>query len=499
MVNRCRITKAALRLLGLPRGPGTSVLVGRHTPNHGATDALSTTGATNVVQTGNLHPHQGELQVFCPFPLTCDRQVPDKADRRGVGWAGRVGLLRGQWYQVATFKIGTFAALYHPDAADSDRLVLVAMNICALAGVDDHCCDEAVEGTAPTATSSRLAGIQPALEGPAGFTSSCPLAAAAVTDDPVMVALAEVMRTAARLGTPAQVGRLRRETTSVLLAMSGAHLAFHPRSAPVLGVLKQGSFNGAIACVRLIDLVGGYELSANDRDAPGLRSPTLAARSSSTSPLCRTSPRYSWKDVVVVPRRAGDELIVLVDEDGMKIGTAPKLASHHADTPLHLAFTSYLFDEAGRFLLTRRAWSKKTWPGVWTNSCCGHPLPDEPLGESVNRRLGDELGTIAKRMDVVIPVVRYRAVMSNGIVENELGPVLRVLPQLPLKPSPDEVAEARWVTWEPFVRGVLAGSQEISPWSRITIEQLASLGADPWQWPAADSSALPGAVLPGWA
>lgn len=59
------------------------------------------------------------------------------------------------------------------------------------------------------------------------------------------------------------------------------------------------------------------------------------------------------------------ELIVLVDEDGHEIGTAPKLTSHHLHTPLHKAFSCYIFDEdEGRFLVTQRALSKKVWPGV---------------------------------------------------------------------------------------------------------------------------------------
>jgi isopentenyl-diphosphate Delta-isomerase len=189
-----------------------------------------------------------------------------------------------------------------------------------------------------------------------------------------------------------------------------------------------------------------------------------------------------------------DEFLVLVNEDGDEVGVAPKLATHHTDTPLHLAFSCYLFDEAGRFLLTRRALTKKTWPGMWTNSCCGHPMPDEPLRRAVNRRLGDELGTAALRMDTVLPAVRYRAIMPNGLVENELGPVLRILPRLPVVPTPEEVAEVRWVSWPPFVRRVLAGVQEIAPWSRIVIARLAPLGPDPWKWPTADPTALPAAL-----
>ena len=73
------------------------------------------------------------------------------------------------------------------------------------------------------------------------------------------------------------------------------------------------------------------------------------------------------------------ELIVLVDEHGQPRGSAEKWSSHHADTPLHLAFSCYVFDDTGAFLATRRALTKDVWPGVWSNTVCGHPAPGESL------------------------------------------------------------------------------------------------------------------------
>ena len=85
-------------------------------------------------------------------------------------------------------------------------------------------------------------------------------------------------------------------------------------------------------------------------------------------------------------------MLELVDENGMTIGTAEKLAAHQAPGQLHRAFSVFLFDERGRLLLQQRALGKYHSPGVWSNTCCGHPYPGEAPFAAAARRTFEELG-----------------------------------------------------------------------------------------------------------
>jgi isopentenyl-diphosphate delta-isomerase len=169
------------------------------------------------------------------------------------------------------------------------------------------------------------------------------------------------------------------------------------------------------------------------------------------------------------------EVVVLLDEDGRAIGTAPKATVHTATTPLHRAFSCYLFAPDGRLLLTRRAASKRTFPGLWTNSVCGHPAPDEPDPEAIRRRARHELGLEVEQIRPALPDFRYQAT-SGGIMENEICPVYLARTSGQPDPDPSETDEHEWITWAEFRRRLDAQPDTHSPWSAMQADQLERSG-----------------------
>ncbi|WP_341973958.1 isopentenyl-diphosphate Delta-isomerase [Microbacterium sp. LWO13-1.2] len=164
--------------------------------------------------------------------------------------------------------------------------------------------------------------------------------------------------------------------------------------------------------------------------------------------------------------------VVLLANDGSTVGILPKSEVHSAETPLHLAFSCHVKDADGRLLVTRRALGKRTWPGVWTNSFCGHPRPGEEMLDAVRRRAQDELGISLSSIRLVLPDYRYRAVDASGIVENEICPVHVAVIDGELSPNPDEVAEWAWVQAEDLAEALVRAPFAFTPWLREQLPQL---------------------------
>ena len=169
---------------------------------------------------------------------------------------------------------------------------------------------------------------------------------------------------------------------------------------------------------------------------------------------------------------AFDDMIVYVDEDNNPIGTARKLPAHNGDTRRHRAFSVFLLNDKGELLLQQRALTKKTWPGVWSNTACGHVMLHESTESAARRRLKYELGMQVDKLHLILPDFRYRA-EKDGVVENEICPVFVGFASASPRPNPDEVGDVKWVDWERFVVEVADPANGYSPWAREEVELLA--------------------------
>lgn len=110
-------------------------------------------------------------------------------------------------------------------------------------------------------------------------------------------------------------------------------------------------------------------------------------------------------------------LVVLVDENDNEIGYLDKLEAHEKGM-LHRAFSVLIFNSAGDLLLQKRAAGKYHSAGLWTNSCCSHPMPNERMADAVQRRLKEEMGLTCDTN--FLYKFKYRAPLDNNLVEHEM-------------------------------------------------------------------------------
>ena len=163
------------------------------------------------------------------------------------------------------------------------------------------------------------------------------------------------------------------------------------------------------------------------------------------------------------------EHVVLVDEQNNVVGTMPKSEVHGKETPLHRAFSAFIF-KGKNLLLQQRSHKKKTWPLVWSNSLCGHPALNEANVDAVKRRLKDELGLDVEHIEEAAPY-QYKFT-RDGVMENEICPILIGKTDKDPNPNPDEVEAVRWVLWEEFIKETEEHPERYSEWC---IEEVAIL------------------------
>lgn len=163
-----------------------------------------------------------------------------------------------------------------------------------------------------------------------------------------------------------------------------------------------------------------------------------------------------------------DEVLILVDENDHQIGVAGKTEIHEKGL-LHRAFSIFIFNSKGELLLQRRAKTKYHSAGLWTNTCCGHPLHNETIIEAAGRRLSEEMNMYVKLEQVC--AFQYKAEFGNGLTENEIDHVFYgVSDDLPFA-NPAEVDEWKYIMPERLVEDIKLNPHLYTAWFKIVIEK----------------------------
>jgi len=161
--------------------------------------------------------------------------------------------------------------------------------------------------------------------------------------------------------------------------------------------------------------------------------------------------------------------IILVNETDEVTGYGEKMEVHRKGL-LHRAFSVLVFNDKGETLLQRRAFEKYHSPGLWTNTCCSHPMPHETTGEAALRRLQEEMGFTCKVEH--IGKFHYTAEFDNGLTENEMDHVFTGFYNAVPVPNPAEVCEIRWISIPDLILWMQTNPDEFTVWFRIIAENV---------------------------
>ncbi|GFP53309.1 hypothetical protein ACSS6W_000813 [Trichoderma asperelloides] len=185
--------------------------------------------------------------------------------------------------------------------------------------------------------------------------------------------------------------------------------------------------------------------------------------------------------------RLMDEVCIVTDENDLPIGTASKKICHlmtNIDKGLlHRAFSVFLFNDKNELLLQQRASEKITFPDMWTNTCCSHPLsiPTETGANLVDsiagakraaqRKLEHELGIKKEQVPFedfhFLTRIHYKAPSDGKWGEHEIDYILFIKANVDLNINENEVQAVQYVTPESLKKQFEDPSLKFTPWFKL--------------------------------
>ena len=161
--------------------------------------------------------------------------------------------------------------------------------------------------------------------------------------------------------------------------------------------------------------------------------------------------------------------LIVVDINDRPIGEISKTDAH-AKGILHRAFSVFIFNTEGKWLLQKRALHKYHSAGLWSNTCCGHPNVGEETTLAAEKRLFEEMGMHVK----VNPIfeMTYRAVLKNGLIEHEFDHIFTgISDDMPIINN-DEVISYQYLSNLELREKISANPEEFTEWFKMLFERV---------------------------
>ncbi|MDP6909810.1 MAG: isopentenyl-diphosphate Delta-isomerase [Flavobacteriales bacterium] len=159
--------------------------------------------------------------------------------------------------------------------------------------------------------------------------------------------------------------------------------------------------------------------------------------------------------------------VILVDENDKQVGLTEKMFAHQQGL-LHRAVSVFVFSSAGKLLLQKRANSKYHGAGLWTNTCCTHPLENEGAEDCAHRRLKEEMGfdcDLEKKF-----AFTYRSEVENDLIEHEYDHVFFGVYDGEVDSDSQEVEDHTFVSIDKIREDLEENPDKYSVWFRIIVE-----------------------------
>lgn len=164
-----------------------------------------------------------------------------------------------------------------------------------------------------------------------------------------------------------------------------------------------------------------------------------------------------------------EEQVIIVDENDIQTGSAGKMEAHR-NAILHRAVSVFIVDSMGTWLLQKRALDKYHSKGLWTNTCCTHPLPGETVFQAAKRRLSEEMGITCELKEVFSFI--YKEKMDNDLTEHEFDHVFTGISDDDPVINTLEVVDWKRISFYELKNDILLSPETYTWWFRKIFEKV---------------------------